>query len=291
MGRTAESRAINATGATGLQASKFAPGTGRELLDRGVVRAWDTAENIADRAGEALRSSGDEISSALTKLDNAGATASVDNVVAVLENKVAKLSQVPGNETLIRQLTGEIDNLMSRGQSSLPVSLAEKAKRNYQSNVNYASPESDKKAAKYLASAFKDEVEQVASKADPAVAKDFMAAKKSYGILSPVEEAATRRANVLNQSPAGGLGDMAAAGVGGAPGLIAKNFVFPRISSTMAVGADAISKALAASPQVFGKYAKVLTDAAAKGASNLAITHQVLQKDPEYQAMIQNLPQ
>jgi hypothetical protein len=291
MGKFAEDRAVNATGATGLQASKFAPGTGRELLDRGIVRGMDTAENIADRAGNALRSSGDEISAALTKLDDVGATASVDNVVAVLESKVAELSKVPGNETLIRQLTGEIDNLMSRGQSSLPVSLAEKAKRNYQSNVNYASPESDKKAAKYLASAFKDEVEQVASKADPAVAKDFMAAKKSYGILSPVEEAATRRANVLNQSPTGGLGDMAAAGVGGAPGLIAKNFVFPRISSTMAVGADSISKALAATPEIFGKYAGVLQNAAAKGAANLAITHQVLQKDPEYQATLQNLPQ
>lgn len=291
MGSIAENRAVNATGATGLQAAKFAPGTGRELLDRGIVRGMDTAENIAERAGDALRSSGDEISAALAKLDEVGAKASVDNVVTVLQSKVDELSQVPGNETLIRQLTNEIDNLIARGQSDLPVSLAEKAKRNYQSNVNYASPESDKKASKYLASAFKDEVEQVASKADPVAAKDFMAAKRSYGILSPVEEAASRRANVLNQSPTGGLGDMAAAGVGGAPGLVAKHLVFPRISSTMAVGADSIAKALAATPEVFGKYAAVLSNAAAKGAANLAITHQVLQKDPEYQATLQNLPQ
>lgn len=288
--QNAASLALNGTGATGLQASRMAPGTGEFLLDNGITRFGSTAEGVANRAGEAMQQSGREINRVLQTLDNNGVTASMDNVVTALQGRIAELDRIPGNERLVRQLTDEIDNLVARGQSNLPVSLAEESKRVYQGNVNYASPEIDKKASTHMARAFRDEVERVAENADPALANTFRDAKRSYGMLAPVEEAATRRAAVLDQSPLGGLGDMVAGGVGGAPGVVAKRFISPRLANSGAVTLNVVSRALAASPQVFGRYAQVLTDAAAKGAANLAITHQVLQKDPEYQAMIQNLP-
>jgi hypothetical protein len=50
-----------------------------------------------------------------------------------------------------------------------------------------------------------------------------------------------------------------------------------------------VEATLMKNPEALGKYAKVLTDAAAKGSANLAITHQVLQKDPEYQKILNGL--
>jgi hypothetical protein len=287
--RNAAGLAVNGTGATGLQASRMAPGTGEFLLDNGITRFGSTAEGVANRAGEAMRQSGDEIGRVLETLDNNGVTASVDNVVAALQRRITELDRVPGNERIVRQLTDEIDTLIQRGQSDLPASLAEEAKRAYQSNVNYNSPEVDKKAATHLASAFRNEVERVAENADPALANTFREAKRSYGILSPVEEAATRRTAVLEQSPLGGLGDMVAGGVGGVPGVAAKRFIAPRVANSLAVTLDGLSRALAASPEIFGRYASALQNAAAKGSANLAITHQVLQKDPEYQKILNGL--
>jgi hypothetical protein len=76
---------------------------------------------------------------------------------------------------------------------------------------------------------------------------------------------------------------------GGGPGVLFRNTIQPMVGSSVAVAADKVSKALTATPELFGKYAKVLTDAAAKGSANLAITHQVLQKDPEYQKILNGL--
>jgi hypothetical protein len=116
-----------------------------------------------------------------------------------------------------------------------------------------------------------------------------MEAKKDYNILAPVEAAASKRALTQSQSPIGGLGDMVAGGVGGVQGVVAKRLIGPRLASSGAVTMDAVSKALAATPELFGKYAKVLADAAAKGGSNLAMTHMILQKDPEYQKILNGL--
>ncbi len=294
---SAESLAENATGATGLQKAKFRPGTGRELLDRGIVEFGDNPAAIAEKAGAAQSAAGDAIQSALEQLDQQGVTASIPNVVNVLQGKISELQKVPGNETIIARIKGDIGDLSQRAglnqgppsleKAEIPLSTGEAAKRNYADSVNYASPVADQKAAYHTAGAFRSEVERAAEAADPQIAQTFKSAKDTYGLLAPVEEAAGKRANQLDQHPMGGLGDMVAAGVGGAPGVVAKKALFPRISSSMAVSADWLSKKLQ-TPEALGKYAKPLADAAARGGNALGVTHYLLQSiDPEYQKLME----
>jgi hypothetical protein len=292
---TAETLAENATGATGIQKAKFREGTGRELLDRGIVSFADNPAAIADKAAAAQQAAGDAIQSALEQLDQKGVKASIPNVVDALEQKVAELKSVPGNDSIISKIQNEIENLAGRGQSEIPVSQGELAKRNYADSVNYFSPQADQKAAYHAAGAFRGEVERAAEAADPKIASTFKTAKDTYGLLAPVEEASAKRANQLEQHPFGGLGDMMAAGVSGgvahvpmAAGVAAKRALFPRLSSSLAVSSDWLSKKLQINPQGFGKYAKPLSEAAARGGNALGVTHYLLQSiDPEYQKLMQ----
>lgn len=314
----AENLAENATGATAVQASKFRPGAGRELLDRGIVGFFDDPENIAQKAGAAKDAAAESINSVLKELDQKGVTASLPNVIDALQQKVTTLSKVPGNEALISKLQGDIDNLSSRAgsdlgpptaaKSEIPVSMGEEAKRNYANNVNYASPVADQKAAFHTAGAFRNEVERSALAADPAASKAFQTAKDTYGLLAPIEEAANRRSIQLGQNPIGGLHDVAAAGVGGLPGLVAKRALFPRISSSLAVGADKLSKTiknppparwaqagmdkitnlLKTNPVKLGKFAQPLMNASERGGNALGVAHYLLQStSPEYQKLME----
>lgn len=294
---TAEKLAENATGATGVQASKFREGAGRELLDRGLVKFGDDPAKIAERAGAAKDAAGEAISSALKELDDRGVTASVDNVVSALNAKVSELNKAPGNESVIRSINNEIDNLIERGSSDIPLSSGEVAKRNYQDKVNYFSSKADQKAPIHAADAFRNEVESAATKADPKIGETFKAAKDTYGLLAPIEEAASKRANQLSQHPAGGFNDMASGVIGGSAagvpgtilGIATKRTVLPRVSSAAAVTTDKISKIIERQPERLGKYLKPLQDAASRGGNALGVTHYLLQSiDPEYQKLMQD---
>src|SRR5690606_24409579 len=127
------------------------------------------------------------------------------------------------------------------------------------------------------------------------LATKFGQAKKTYGMLSPVQEAAEKRAAQQAQSPLGGFGDIVAGGlgmgaggpVGAAKAVALKRLVMPRTASSAAVISDNLSKVLKATPEVFGKFAKPLQEAAARGGNSLAATHFVLQQtQPEYRALV-----
>jgi hypothetical protein len=297
LGRGAEKLALKATGATGRQAEQFAPNAGRELLDRGIVRFGQTPEDVARLASKTNDEAGKAISQALGTLDDRGVTASVENVIDVIQGRVKELSETPGNEQIIKQLNKELDNLYERGQSVLPVSKGEISKRNYQAQTNYASPEADKKASAQLASAFREEVESAAMKADPSIANKFTEAKRTYGLMAPIKEAAEKRASQLNQSPFGGLLDVGAGLYGlsdpdsfsgqAALAIAGRRLVSPRLASSGAIIADNLADVVRNTPQALGKFAKPLADAAARGGNALAANHFVLlQTNPEYRDLV-----
>jgi len=289
----AEKLAIKATGATGNQASKFAPSAGRELLDQGLIKPLDSAASIAERIGTRHSQAGAAIGDALETLEKRGVTGSVDNIVSVLEAQVDDLSKVPGNEKIVKQLQGEIDNLYNRGQSNLGIKSTEQAKRNFQGQTNYFSDEAEKKATGRLASSFKDEVERSALAADPSLAQTFIDEKKMFGLLSPVKEAAEKRAMQQAQSPFGGALDVVSGIAAGPQGLIAKTAIEQvgrRSASTAAVGLDKIGSLLKSNPQAFGRFGKALQKAAERSPHSLAVAHYLLQqKDEEYRNTIKGL--
>jgi len=299
--------AENATGGTGRQAAGYVPNTGVEMLEAGLVGYGDDAASILKKVTARHNQAGAAIGDALETLEKRGVTGSVDNVVNVLESQIDDLSRTPGNEKLIKQLQGEIDNLYNRGQSDLGFKGIEEAKRTFQGQTNYASPEFEKKASTKIAKAFKDEAERAAIAADPSIAKKFLEEKKMYALLAPVKEASEKRALNLQQQQFGNFLDIGAGLYGisnsdtnygkAALAIAGRRLVSPRIASTAAKGifdvgsiATNLAERLAQNPQSFGRFGKALQEAAKRSPHSLAVAHYLLQqKDEEYRNTIKGL--
>lgn len=293
----AEALAVNATGATGNQASKFEAGAGRKLLDDGIVSFGDNQQDIAAKASDALSKSGQDISDSLSTLDQTAPPITRDQLLAQIQAKIDALKGSPSQAKTVRQLGSIVDDIKA-GPENYSLNDAETEKRGFQKLVNWNTPESNPGNAE-ASDVFRNAVEDSATNADPAMADKFTAAKADYGTLAPIEEAAQKRASQQSQSQPfnflemGGIGAGAAAGasvagpagavVGGATGYVAKKFIAPRLASSGAVAADNIGEVLQRAPEAFGKFAGVLQSAAARGSTALAAAHYMLQQtNPEY---------
>lgn len=263
---TAEKLAVKATGATGKQSEKFAENAGRELLDRGIVQFGDDAEKIASKSNLAIKNAENTIDSSLEALDNKGVTVSVDKIVKNLEDKIENLKKDPSQASVVKKLQTMIDDIYETGNSNVKISDAEITKRGYNKVArNWLDPEQGQ-AGKTAYLAYKEAVEESAKAANPEIAKQFVDAKKSFGLLNPIADAAEKRAATLNQSPIGGLLDMATAGAGGAAvggpaGLVtgvgaaaARRLVAPKLAASAAVTTDKISKALLSNSELVNVY-------------------------------------
>lgn len=294
----AEKFALNATGATGVLASKFDDDLGRYLLDKGIIKFGNRAADVE----KALEGSVDEASAMIGKvlddMDASGVTASVDNIVSGINGKIAQLKQVPGNDKFIRSLQNEVDRLIEAGKSDIPISAAERGKRAFQAQTNYNSKPSKVSSSKEMASAFRGEVERAAEQASPELAKQFLSAKDQYGKLKPVLDATVKRSHQQVQQPIGGLADTAAgllfAPVVGTPaaisGPIARRSIQPRIASSSAVTFDKIGDILKTAPERFGKFAAPLREAEMRGPAARATTQFILQQThPEFRQMMEEL--
>ena len=285
LGEAAETQAVKATGATGVQARQFAPGTGRALLDNGVVGFGRSQAEIADAADAVLGDQGNVIQKTIDELTNKGAGSNSADLAAGIQAKIDELAGDPAQSTVIKQLEA-IKADVEAGKVAPSLAQTEETKRGFQGMVNYANPEGNvAKAA--AADVYRQAGEASAQKVDGDLADKFLDAKKLYGQLKPVADASERRALQLQQSPTGGLGDMVAYGVGGVPGVVAKKLLYGRIDSSMASVADSLSTMLTKNPNAFGKWAPVLmTRMSTGGQTSLSAADYVLQqRDPEYRKL------
>lgn len=258
----AEIAAVNATGATGKQASTFDDNAGRELLDRKIVRFGDNQAKIAERAGQAVDAANKEIDSSLSKLEKDGVTVDAEAVKQRIVDKISKLKTDPSQADIAGILQKELDNLSAsteaKGSSSFSIKEAEQIKRGYGRKAgDWANPEKAQ-GGKEMYQNFRGAVEDAAQKADPTTAAAFTEGKKTYGLMAPIKEAAEKRANTTGQSPVGGLADIASIGAGFAKGgyvgaavaPIARRVIAPRSASMIAVGADKVADALRKIPEL-----------------------------------------
>lgn len=306
LGSAAENFAVKATGATGREAENFAPGTGRALLDEGVVKFGSGPQGVATRANQVLERSGDAIDTALNEVPD---TISKTQVMADLKQRASALRQDPSQAPVARRIEKIIENIADPAvPEDLTALQAEQIKRGFQGQSNYFKPNTTQ-ATKETASVFKNAVEQKASDFDPAVAGLFEGAKKDYGMFKPVADAAERRSSQLEQSPIGGFMDMATAGVGsmatgiphaGPVAAVGRRLLAPKMASATAVGLDTASKIasgainteqivekLSAYPKA-QKFANAIRAAASRGQQALAATHFILgQTQPAYQRAVQ----
>ncbi len=296
LGSKAEKLAINSTGATGRQAEDFADDAGRYLLDNKLVKAGDNAANIADRLIDAMDKNQIDIGKALKSLDESGANIDKDMIYDALRNKLSALKADPASAPQARQLQSIMNDIARTPDQNISLTAAEQTKRGFQNKAKgfYGDPYKGD-ALKSAGNVYKEAVEEEATRIDPSISSKFKEDKKMYGILAPIEKAASRRASTLNQSPIGGLLDVGSAGVGtvmtGNPsggGILAaaRREIAPRIASTGAVTIDKLSKNI----NKLGKFAPAIQKAMQRGGQAASATHFVLsQTNPEYRALTQNL--
>lgn len=256
----AEKSAVNATGATGKQAIEFADDAGRQLLDRKIVRFGDSQEKIAERASTAVDEVNNQIDSTLSKLQKDGVTVDRNDIYNTVRAAINKLKSNESQADVAKALENHLNSVIDaadNGGTKIGVADAEVIKRGFNKIAkNWADPSAGQ-AGKTMYQTYRNAVEDAATKADPETAKTFIDAKKSFGVLSPVMDAAERRAATTAQSPAGGLADVAAAGAGAAGGgpvgailaPLARRVIAPRVASSVAVSADAAADILRKIPQ------------------------------------------
>jgi hypothetical protein len=162
----AEDSAVNATGATGKQASRFSDNAGRELLDRGVVRFGDSQGKIAERAADAVKQAEGQIDLALKKLDAQGVKVDANTVYNRIRDTIGKMRADSSQGDIARTLERELDDVVSaaeaRGTSEQAISAAEQTKRGYNRKAgNWADPEKSM-AGKEMYQAYRGAVEDSA---------------------------------------------------------------------------------------------------------------------------------
>jgi hypothetical protein len=192
LGGKAEKLAVNATGATAAQASKFEPDAGRELLDQGIVRFGSTPESIAERSGERMASAQQGMDSALSQLDAQGVKATPDEVQQALFQSRAPLQETAGTLPAAQQAE-KIASDVAEVQGDRPLSLSEiEAQKRSFSKTNWQNPDVGQ-GQKATYRGLRDLVEQKATEASPELANTFKTEKDAYGLFEPIQEAAERR--------------------------------------------------------------------------------------------------
>lgn len=269
--QSAEKYAENATGATRVQAEKFKPGSGRELLDRGVVGFGDTAESISKKSKDLVKQAESRINNVLTVLDEKGAKVNQNDIINEIEKKASEIAKDPASANVVKKLRTIVEDILSSGESEVTATAAETTKRNYNAGskawLNPSQDTATNEANKIAYRAYMKAVEDTAKKFNVDYGDVFKEAKQVFGLMKPIEEAATKRATQLNQSPLGGFLDVATAGgtgaaVGGIEGFAlgltaaaARRAIAPRLGSVAAVTLDKTANALKNVPQ-YAKLAK-----------------------------------
>lgn len=296
LGEFAEQQAVKASGATGLEASKFAPGTGRMLLDEGHVGLGMSQPDVANSLSKGLKAQGSIIGQTIDDLTAQGASGNRADLVAGIQAKIDEIGADPAQAQVVKQLES-IKESVAAGPETPSLRQIEDSKKGFQKLSNYNDPDSSA-AKKAAADVYRQSAEGIATGADSEAAQKFTDAKSMYGQISPVAKAAARRASTTAQSPYGGFMDVGAAGAGMVAGgptgalvaPVARRLLSPYAATTMASTANSLSQILQKSPQTFGKFAPALTAAAARGETSLAASAYVLQqRDPEFRQKMQEL--
>lgn len=261
----AGSLAEKATGATRVQAEKFSEGTGQKLLDRGLVKFGDAPKDIANRSQSALDAA--QLSKEdIVKNKLQGVNVDRNKVYAAVRDRIKELSGDESQVDLVRKLESKLDDIVGvaeKSSSEVPLSKSEEVRRGFDKAAKWdsVSDAPTREANKIVASAYREAGEEAANSANPALGSKFKEDKLTQHLLIPVQEAAEKRAVQLNQSPYGGLLDLAAVGgggtigatldgspesaaAGGLVGLIAKA-LRPRYASMGAASLNALAKRIA----------------------------------------------
>lgn len=289
------------------------------LLDADVIKPTasfsDMAENVSKLKGDTGKAIGDYLES----VDMRGKFFDVNKAVADL-NSMRPRSSTTGKilkggayDDIHRTIDTAIDTVKAHGSKSLSFEDANSVKGVLQDLANWNSNKDatllDKKVAGTFRQSVDDALESVSNTPRNAESfENFLGDKKLYGATNRAEDSLWGRVGADNANKSASLTDMVLAapmlaeqGIGPTTMAVGAKKVAERYGNqTIAYGANKAAKLSAntleplikANPQFFGKFLPVLQQAATRGSEDLAVTHYLLsQSDPEYQALMENVPQ
>lgn len=298
--------------------NKQAKADAQLMLDNDIIK-WnssfgDMAEDVTKLKGE----TGKAIGKYLESVDMRGKFFDVNKAVADLNSMRpratnGKLLTRGAYADINRTIDNAVETVKAHGSKSLDFSTANEVKGVLQDLANWNSNKNatmlDKKVAGTFRQSVDDALESV-SNTDANVAKfeGFLGDKKVYGAANRAEDSLWGRVGADNANKTASLTDVVVAGpmlaeqgIGPTTMAVGAKKVAERYGNqAIAQGANKLSKVSAntleplikSNPELFGKFLPALRDAATRGSEELAITHYLLsQSDPEYQALVDQVPQ
>jgi hypothetical protein len=283
---------------------------GEHLLEEpGVIQAGRNVDSVLDGVEAARAKWGQEMGRILGQADDTGARFDMSAVAKrVMDDVIRPNMGDPAIEKEVQAVGGLLKKYLVKAQQpgGLSFSEANKLKSTLQNGQinwgnhwnNYGPSHFLEKYQIALAGIFADEIDnQLGRQLGPEAFQAFKAAKSRAGTF--IDAAA--KAKNLNAAMEGNsmfsLGDLSKGAVagGGIPGALAvvgSKVGRERGASVLARGADAFAnsaglEALAkASPESFGKYARAVTGALARGPGALSALDKVLRDtDPEWRQL------
>lgn len=295
---------------------------GREMLDKGIVSAGDSFEDIALKSStlkaEAGKELGDIYSTTLAglNLDDPKLVATRINpkdIADKLRVEISdKLKGKPGASTVLDRVAKELDTL-AENSDDLSLDKAVELKSAFDDMINYNKPIKDdtiladqfRRMRRALNNAIDTRVESIGkASSDPELIKRLQSAKKTYGNMAEVSGIAKDRVARENANRLFSLGDRIS-GVSGAvlggvqsgniEGAIKGGIAGLLVGKASRLGGNAISakaidttaKILESNPNLLGKWAEPLTMAATKSPKAFASTVETFRRDPEFQTIIE----
>lgn len=271
---------------------------GRELLDSDVVKFGYGVDDMAPRVESLLSDKGKRIGEIRDAADAAGAQ--VDFSQLGPRGEAMRTAAESSNATAGKVAEDYLEN--AKRFSKIPQrSIADTQKEimGLSENIDFnkINPSTTTIADKTLRKDLVGMVDEQLMSKVPALKTEHDSLKEAFGLLKDSDRILDKSTARSARNADIGLRDLLAANAatksGGLEGglkqgaaALAMKTVRERGNSALAVTADKAHKLLK-TPNMLGKYAKVLMDAANKGNSNFVMTHQLLMKDPEYKALVE----
>lgn len=193
----------------------------REALESGAIKFGATAGKTAERL-EALRhETGEKIGNIL---ESANAKADPREVALnVQRNVIDPLKKVAANKPLVAEMQRKLDDFIElhapglekgRFTKNIPAKQLEEEKKAVQSNINYLTDtDAKKQAMRDYATELRKGTEEAVNRANPALGKEFTAAKNKFGNLAAAQ-AMAERTGALTDNGTGLIGHLYDLGVG-----------------------------------------------------------------------------
>lgn len=286
---------------------------GQELLDKGMVKFGDTAEDIGKRAAEQASSKGAQIGQKLEEYGEKGAKVPLDLFRQDVKSTIVKDLQKPGSpsayKNIAREITDEVDNIVNDfgdeyGKFVTPQTANEIKGKIYDLVYrNQKNPNLSDKEKRLVANKLMERVdESIRSRFGKGEQDAFKKLKRDYSVATTAagigEDMAERAISNRNIPPSTYI--MGAAGAAGGQGsgesgklaliMAGLNQIGLKYgNSAAAAGFNKLAKVLESKPATISRQTiEALSEAAKRGNSSLAATHLMLMnRDPNYKKAIE----